>query len=36
VEGWWEKYSTPLAEIERERDEAAERLGRMMEELAYV
>jgi type I restriction enzyme M protein len=36
VEGWWDKYSTPLAEITRERDEAAGRLERMMEELAYV
>jgi hypothetical protein len=36
VEGWWEKYSTPLAVIRQERDEAAGRLERMMEELAYV
>lgn len=36
VEGWWEKYSVPLAVISADRDEATRRLERMMKELAYV
>lgn len=36
AEGWWEKYSTPLASIIQVRDRAGDRLGQLMEELAYA
>jgi len=36
AEGWWEKYSTPLAYITQIRDRAGDRLGQLMEELAYA
>jgi type I restriction enzyme M protein len=36
VDGWWEKYSTPLVLIAQNRGKAAERLEAYLEELTYV
>lgn len=36
VENWWDKYHTPLREIEQERDEAKEKLEAFLRGLGYV
>jgi len=36
VENWWDKYHSPLQEVEAERDSAAERLRHFVSELGYV
>ena len=36
AEGWWDKYATPMQDIESDRGAAAKRLAAMIEGLGYV